>query len=185
MVWLTAMGLPTVMVVCLLWVIFVNGITVFWPKPVYQLELDANSTHRVSAETNVFAGAITMDREITGADDGTREYQFFVGNKDIYGFMYKFVPQADLVESDRTKLTQPKDIMVAERLEYGNAIFYPVSMQPSPTRCFGPRPRDFTTKLYALVEECNERRAKYTALAKKTSAASITPSGKLIFRSRR
>ena len=74
MVWLTAMGLAlgTVMVVCLLWVIFVNGITVFWPKPVYQLELDANSTHRVSAETNVFAGAITMDREITGADDGTR-----------------------------------------------------------------------------------------------------------------
>ena len=94
MVWLTAMGLAlgTVMVVCLLWVIFVNGITVFWPKPVYQLELDANSTHRVSAETNVFAGAISMDREITGTDDGTREYQFFVGNKDIYGLIYKLVP---------------------------------------------------------------------------------------------
>ena len=169
MVWLTAMGLAlgTVMVVCLLWVIFVNGITVFWPKPVYQLELDANSTHRVSAETNVFAGAISMDREITGADDGTREYQFFVGNKDIYGFMYKFVPQADLVESGRTKLTQPKDIMVAERLEYGNAIFYPVSMQLGTNEVLRAETPDFTTKLYALVEECNERRAKYTALEKK------------------
>ena len=106
------------------------------------------------------------------ADDGTREYQFFVGNKDIYGFMYKFVPQADLVESDRTKLTQPKDIMVAERLEYGNAIFYPVSMQLGTNEVLRAETPDFTTKLYALVEECNERRAKYTAL-KKTSAASI------------
>ena len=81
--------------------------------------------------------------------------------------MYKFVPQADLVESDRTKLTQPKDIMVAERLEYGNAIFYPVSMQLGTNEVLRAETPDFTTKLYALVEECNERRAKYTALEKK------------------
>ena len=62
---------------------------------------------------------------------------------------------------------RPKDIMVAERLEYGNAIFYPVSMQLGTNEVLRAETPDFTTKLYALVEECNERRAKYTALEKK------------------
>ena len=124
MVWLTGMGLAlgTVMVVYLLWVIFANGITVFWPKPVQLVQLKADSVFKIG-QTNQIAGAITINREISGRDDGKREFQFFVGNKDSYGFMYKFIPQDDVKE-----LSLPKNIMVAERLEYGNAIFFPVQL---------------------------------------------------------
>ena len=52
------------MVVYLLWVIFTNGIAVFWPKPVYEVHLSEDSPSMISNSTT-FYGSITMDREKT------------------------------------------------------------------------------------------------------------------------
>ena len=163
MVWLTGMGLAlgTVMVVYLLWVIFANGITVFWPKPVQLVQLKADSVFKIG-QTNQIAGAISINREISGQDDGKREFQFFVGNKDSYGFMYKFIPQDDVEE-----LLLPKNIMVAERLEYGNAIFFPVQLNLGTNKVVTSGEPSFVAEIHRVVEECNARREEYTELEKK------------------
>ena len=59
------------MVAYLLWVIFANGITVFWPKPVQLVQLKADSVFKIG-QTNQIAGAITINREISDRDDGKR-----------------------------------------------------------------------------------------------------------------
>jgi len=163
MVWLTGMGLTlgTVMVVVLLSVIIANGITVFWPKQVQMIQLNEGSSFKIG-QTNMIAGAIAMDREIPGQDEGKREYQFFVGNKDAYGFMYKFIPQNDV-----KSMTLPKNIMVAERLEYGNAIFFPVQLNLGTNQVVKADEKNFMSELHRVVNECNNRRAQYTDLEKK------------------
>ena len=125
MVWLTGMGLAlgAVMVAYLFFGSYSpTASPTFCPKPVQLVQLKADSVFKIG-QTNQIAGAITLNREISDRDDGKREFQFFVGNKDSYGFMYKFIPQDDVKE-----LSLPKNIMVAERLEYGNAIFFPVQL---------------------------------------------------------
>ncbi len=48
------------------------------------------------------------------------ELQFFVGNRDAYGFGFRYVD-----ESEIKKRSFPADILVAERVEYGDLIGYP------------------------------------------------------------
>ena len=61
---MTSMGLVVGLLwwVYLLWVIFTNGIAVFWPKPVYEVHLSEDSPSMISNSTT-FYGSITMDRE--------------------------------------------------------------------------------------------------------------------------
>lgn len=156
------------MVVYLLWVIFTNGIAVFWPKPVYEVHLSEDSPSKIS-NSKTFYGSITMDREklsasINGVAQNlsSREYQFFTGNKDLHGFMYNFISADQVVEM------KPRiGILVGERLEYGSALFTPVRMEFAEGEVMQASNPIFTEQLHKLVKEGNKRREEYTSIEKK------------------
>jgi phosphate transport system permease protein len=170
LVWLTSMGLVLgiSMVVYLLSVIFCNGVTVFWPKAVHEVRLKESGPENIGGEKTFF-GIVTMEREklsagLSGGDaEGIHEeYQFFTGNKDIYSFMYKFVSK-DQVESMAT----PGDILVGERLEYGNALFRPLQIEYADGKTIPALDPGFTQTLHQLLDEGNKRRAEYTKIEKR------------------
>jgi phosphate transport system permease protein len=121
LVWLCSAGLAlgVLMVVSLLGLIFWEGITVFWPKAVVQITLSEDSPAKLGAEPTI-AGVVVKKQ--TNVRKGTEEWQLLTGNKDAYGAMFKYV-DVDQFQS----LEKPSGIVVAERMEYGNSIFFPVA----------------------------------------------------------
>jgi phosphate transport system permease protein len=162
-VWVTSMGLGVglTMIVFLLGMIVYNGLEVFWPKPVVRLELKAGSNAGLN-NAPAFGGEIvkTQEKAVQAlADDGSplppqREYQFFVGNKEVYGFGYKFIDNAEIVAE-----TRPTDVVVAERLEYGNAIFVPKEFRLADGSVIAAADAAFGRTFDRLVKEGNARRA--------------------------
>lgn len=166
-VWLTAMGLAAgiLMVVSIMGLIFWKGVTVFWPKPVAVVQLVENSQAGFKGST-VFAGAIVDEREKLSRDPVTQEYKdeysFFIGNKDIYGQMYFYV-DTDQIAS----LEYPESIMVAERMEYGHAIFYPQSLTLAQGDIIKANASEFKARLQERLQVVAERRERITYLEKK------------------
>ncbi len=164
MVWITSMGLALglTMIVFLLGMIVYNGLEVFWPKPVVQLELKEGSTAGLS-NAPVFAGQIvkSQDKAVQKqAKSGApatphQEYQLFVGNKDVYGFGYKFIDHSEILAQ-----TRPTDVVVAERLEYGNAIFVSRELQLADGTVLAADSPKFDETLHALIKESNQRRSE-------------------------
>ncbi|MCW5547609.1 MAG: phosphate ABC transporter permease PstA [Opitutaceae bacterium] len=162
-VWVTSMGLGVglTMIVFLLGMILWNGLEVFWPKPVVQLELRPGSTAGLN-NAPVFGGEIVKSQvkavQALAADGSPlppqREYQLFVGNKDVYGFGYKFIDEAEIAARSR-----PADVIVAERLEYGNAIFRPRELRLADGSVLPASAPAFDDVLAGLVRQGNERRA--------------------------
>ena len=163
-VWVTSMGLGVglTMIVFLLGMILWNGLEVFWPKPVVQLELRPGSTAGLN-NAPVFGGEIVKSQikavqvradADAGDEPPQREYQLFVGNKDIYGFGYKFIDHAEIAGESR-----PADVIVAERLEYGNAIFRPKELRLADGTVLPAAATAFDRTLAGLVRESNDRRA--------------------------
>jgi len=169
LVWLTSMGLiiGVTMVLYLLWIITVNGVTVFWPKPVYEIQLKEDSTEHVGGAKNFF-GVITMERgklsaEISGeGNDSTQEYQFFTGNKDLYDFMYKFISKEQV-----EKMHKPEEVLVGERLEYGSALFLPVRLELPEGKMIEKSDGNFMATLQKYLKEGNHRREEFTSIEKK------------------
>jgi phosphate transport system permease protein len=161
-VWVTSMGLAVglTMIVFLLGMILYNGLEVFWPKPVAQLELREGSEAGIR-NAPVFGGELVKSQEkrvlALGADGEplppAREFQLFVGNKDAYGFSYKYI---DALEVER--MSYPEDVMVAERLEYGNAIFRPRSIRLADGTEMAASAASFLGTFEHLIEEASERR---------------------------
>jgi phosphate transport system permease protein len=121
LVWLCSAGLAlgVLMVVSLLGLIFWEGITVFWPKSVVQITLKENSQAKLGQERTIAGVVVKKQRN---SRNGTEEWQLLTGNKDAYGAMFKYVDTADFVSVEN-----PEGIVVAERMEYGNSIFFPVA----------------------------------------------------------
>ena len=170
-VWLTSWGLALgiAMVVFLLLVIIQNGLSVFWPKEVAKVQLVENSPEIVGS-SEVFYGTITMERtKLSAKQDSSvdpesismQEYQFFTGNKDFYGLMYRFVTK-DQVAS----INYPEDILVGERLSYGNAIFTPVKIEYPDGKTIHAKEESFSKTLHKLIKEGNKRRKEYTRIEK-------------------
>ena len=121
LVWLCSAGLAlgVLMIVFLLGLIFWEGVTVFWPKPVVELRLKQDSP-LLLGEHPAIAGIVV--RKQHNIHQGSDEWQLKIGNKDAYGAMFKYINKDDVLE-----VTKPSGIVVAERMEYGNSIFYPVA----------------------------------------------------------
>lgn len=161
-VWVTSMGLGVglTMIVFLLGMIAYNGLEVFWPKPVVRLELREGSTAGLN-RAPAFAGEIiktqakaVQDASAAGAAlPPQREYQLFVGNKEVYGFGYKYIDNTEIVGE-----TTPTDIVVAERLEYGNAIFVPKEFKLADGTVITAADPGFNATFERLVKEGNNRR---------------------------
>ena len=158
-VWVTSMGLAIglVMIVFLLGMIIYNGLEVFWPKPVARLELREGSQAGIGG-SQVFAGEIvkTQTKKVAAVGSDAppgQEYQLFVGNKDAYGFTFKYI-DADQISA----ITYPKNLIVAERMEYGRAIFEPVELRINDGSVITAEQPAFYPTLEKLISQANERR---------------------------
>jgi len=123
LVWLTAMGLSIglVMVAGLLLLILCNGISVFWPRTLVEY---AVTDHGVT--TRWLGTEVKHQVKSTGTGSET---QIYTGNKDAYP-PFRFVDDAAIAEHH-----VPLDAMLIERLQYGNAIGYPVELRTSWSAC--------------------------------------------------
>ncbi|MDG2168290.1 MAG: phosphate ABC transporter permease PstA [Opitutales bacterium] len=161
-VWFSSLGLALglVMIVALLGIIAYNGISVFWPKRVVQLELDTSKVEGLGNRSAI-AGVITSqqnksgNKSLTNPTEPVEEWQLFVGNKDQFGFSYKYFDQSAIQE-----VSQPEGLLILERAEYGNAIAYPVSITYANGDTVLADDPHFKSSLKALIQECHDRREK-------------------------
>src|SRR5262245_31834423 len=147
-VWFTSMGLAIglIMVVFLLFLIISNGIKVFWP--------DETAVIKLKDGTSI-AGNILRKQERMGSRGSAsvqHEMQLFIGNKDIYGLRFKFIDEKDVVETK-----YPKEIMEIERLEYGDAIVLPKTLDIKGNQSITSSDPQFNNKLESEVKEVRAR----------------------------
>ncbi len=173
LVWFTGMGLGVgiLLIVGLLAVIVKNGLSMFWPDTIYEVELVEGSTAGPRNGED-FAGAIALERlkrlQEKGEEGLSREYQFFAGNKDAYGQMYHFV-DADAIVSDEAgqpRFTPVEGIVQLERIEFGDALGYPVAVELEDGSTITD-PDELRAALFATIEASNERYQTYTRIEKK------------------
>jgi phosphate transport system permease protein len=161
-VWLTSMGLAfgLLMSVGLITLILVRGVEVFWPKKVALVELAADS-EALLGESRLLAGEIVLEREAGAVGDRHSEIQLFLGNKDAYGFAFRFLRADDI-----TATSYPEELITAERMEYGDAIFYPGEIRTAAGTVIPATDAAFPASLRSLVDEGNERRDEIKAIEK-------------------
>lgn len=154
-VWLTGMGLAMALTMAafLLWVIISNGLAVFWPKHITEF------TIKEGDKTTVVAGAVVSRKLNVSNEPGktqVSEVQLFTGNKDIYKNAFRFIDEATIINESR-----PLEIVEIERLEYGNAIGYPVALKirgaDKKIESIPAEDSRFEPELNRLVAEANAR----------------------------
>lgn len=146
LVWLTAMGLSVglAMIVALLAVIVVQGVSVFWPKRVHAIKLHDGTT---------LLGEILKTRE--RRDGQGEELQVFVGNRDSWGNAFRWIDRRAIAD-----LEQPSGVIEVERVEYGDAIGYPVRLLLADGSALDADDPAFRPRIAELVREVVERRAE-------------------------
>jgi phosphate transport system permease protein len=162
-VWVTGMGLAVglVMVALLLVIIVSNGVSVFWPKRVALVTLEEGAEYRGSRQV---AGVVMLEQardardlspEQLASDDprDRREKQLFIGNRDVYGEAFRFLRLGAIAE-----LSYPKDIALAERMEWGNAIFWPLRLELRDGGFIASDDAGFRDALARTLGEVNARR---------------------------
>jgi phosphate transport system permease protein len=151
-VWVTAMGLTVglAMIVYLLGLILVNGYASFWPGRVVQVELTAASQARLN-NAGLLAGGLIKRQHTTHL--GQREWQLFIGNKDVYGLGFRYINESEIV-----RVSYPPELMTIERLEYGDAIGVPLALELHGEGVLPATQAQFQDRLQALVADVNRRR---------------------------
>jgi len=106
-VWFSGTLLATclAMIICLVGFIVSKGMGYFWPSPLVQIQ---------TSEGPVL-GEITGHEPARGEE--TEKLQLRVGNRDIYGQDFRWIPSLGLGAPE-----YPKDALLIERLEYGPFI---------------------------------------------------------------
>lgn len=158
-VWISSMGLfaGLAMVFALLVLILTQGLSVFWTAPVIRIELKPDSSLKLGPEPFV-DGEITkiQNRKGLAADaPPEREIQLFIGNRDAYGASFKYFP-ADQVLSMAT----PRDVVLVERMEYGDAIGTFQSLRLADGRVLDATDPAFLSSLGKETAAATSRRAE-------------------------
>ena len=160
-VWLTATGLNIglFMIIGLLALIAWHGLSVFWPAPVSEFVL---VTEKDGAPEKL-AGIITKRQARRSAATGQeiQEIQVFTGNRDAYGLAFRYLDQSSVAST-----SEPADLFVAERSEYGKAIFTPVRIELAGGKSVAFSDTGFLSEFERLVRAGNERREEIMALEK-------------------
>jgi phosphate transport system permease protein len=165
-VWFSSMGLTIglIMVACLLIVIISHGIGVFWPDEVAQIQLKKGSSAALG-DSQYLAGRIVEKREkaVKNLDlkESNAEWQLFIGNKDVYGLAFRFVDYKSI-----EKVTYPRDLISIERLEYGDAIGIPKSLQIKGQQPVQYPGQNFMSKLETVVGKDTDRREEIEEIEK-------------------
>jgi phosphate transport system permease protein len=170
-VWLTAMGLSLglLMVVGLLGIIVSNGLPVFWPSKIVEIQLKPGVKNPLPNSGQSLTGEIVQTREkripILGADgskiEDQREVQIFVGNKDVNGSGFAFINNADI-----SSISEPREIYRLERMEYGIAFAYPRALQLADGSSLPANSPEFTLALTRLDAESAARRQEIEQIEK-------------------
>ncbi len=173
-VWFTGLGLSVgvILIAGLLLVIVRNGLAVFWPAPVHTIRLIGDSSAGPTGG-KTFAGSVTLKRlkrlqDPSGTGHAT-EFQFFTGNKEVYGQMYHFVDTTQIVPgADGGPMLEPAPgIVQLERSEFGDAVGYPEAiLREDGSRVDAVDP-GFRELLFSSIDESNQRRKDYTRIEKK------------------
>ncbi len=122
MVWFTAMGLSLgiLMITGLLALIAYRGLEVFWPKRVAEITIQP-----ATGTQEKLLGEIVLKRDKKIQENGrNREWQLFLGNRDILGQAFRFIDEKDI-----QSVEFPQEAVVVERLEFGDAIGFPVEQK--------------------------------------------------------
>ncbi len=156
-IWLTALGLTAGigMIAFLLGLILVNGVAVLWPKTIIQFK------HQPDGK--ILAGEIRKHQIRRDSATGSiiDEYLLFLGNKDATGSAFRYIDAHAIQE-----ITEPKDILIAERIEYGDSIFYPVSIKTPQGNVIPATDATFLPTLHASIHEGNQRRSQIASIEK-------------------
>lgn len=142
------------MIIGLFSLIVVRGLHVFWPKNIatYHLKEDAKSKMGPNAVLSAIE-VKKVQKKLAGAEEGPAEFQIFIGNKDVYGLPFKFLPEAEIA-----RIEYEKDVMIVERLEYGDAILKPVELMLEDGTRIKAGSKNFIEKLHEAVEIGTDRR---------------------------
>lgn len=162
-VWLSSMGLAVgvLMVAGLLGLIIRNGLAVFWPKPVIEIELAEGSRFALRG-TNVIGGAVAgvrtkvMQRTVADGDAARhvqKEWHLLIGNKDVYGASFRYVDLDAAVAVRR-----PERAIRVERMEYGPALGLPAALREADGTELAADDPAFDAALHAAVRDAAARR---------------------------
>ena len=150
-VWLTAAGLAVglMMIAGLLLLITVNGLRVFWPDRVMEYTIREAGGREVQV-----SGIPLRDPPRRSAIPGSvpDDFQVFTGNKDVYRLGFRYF-QTDSV----IKVEEPKGLRMAERLEYGRALFYPVKLKLEDGTEVSASTEGFDVRVRELIREARGR----------------------------
>lgn len=162
-VWISSVGLSIglLMVVGLLGLIIKQGISVFWPADVLQIALKSGVSNGID-ESGLVGGNIVKKQERRSHGVGEKEWQIFTGNRDAYGFSYKYVNALEV-----EKVEKPKDLMVIERMEYGDAIGFPVALEMKDGTRIEAADSAFAKRFEAAVGEAGKRQHEIERIEKK------------------
>jgi phosphate transport system permease protein len=174
LVWLCSagLGLGLLMVFGLLLVITVNGVEVFWPKRIVQIEIGPGSAFKFMGSKTLIGEIVkrqakiitdVKEREAAAAAGKTPiEVQLYVGNKDVYGASFVYLDQDWIART-----SSPRDVLRMERIEYGTAIGYPVAITSKNGERLDAGNPGFNARMHALVQEVNARRDQIHRIERK------------------
>jgi len=164
-VWVTGMGLTIglVMIFFLLGLILRNGIGVFWPQRVAEITFREDRDTRFRGDLRTL-GVILLEQERDTRDltpeqiaspypEDRREKQLFIGNRDVFGQSFSYFNVGN-IESIR----YPDNVVRAERLEWGDALFFPIRLHNADGEAWDADSPEFDDKLSRIVQEVSDRR---------------------------
>lgn len=123
-IWATAGGIAIALVAVLgvLWLTAARGLLHFWPATVTEttyVEKDGSKIRLIGEikeqEEVAVRRLIESGFKIESTDKFTTRYLLKLGNRDVYGFDFKWYPAPLLSE-----FTYPQDLIAVERREWGN-----------------------------------------------------------------
>lgn len=173
LVWLSSVGLALglLMVFGLLGIIIYNGVGVFWPRRAVQISIRADSPQKFM-EGKTIIGEVAKRQEKIIQDIATREaaiakgvtpeeWQIYVGNKDVFGQNFVYIDKDAMAET-----TYPKDLLKMERVEYGDAFGYPVTLKFKDGSGLPVSDPSFFSRLQELTKVARDRRLAISHIEK-------------------
>lgn len=159
-VWMTSMGLSVgiVMIVGLLLLIVYRGSDIFWPERVALIEVDPSVD-----SSGIILGEIRLkgQQKATTANGEVVEWQLFRGNRDAFGETFIYVPKQAI-----QKVSYPEDVMVIDRMEYGPAVGYALSIKLAGNEVITSDDPGFISRLRSEVDETTSRWKRINKLEK-------------------
>jgi phosphate transport system permease protein len=157
------------MILLLLALVMYNGVCVFWPRNVALIEFadDGNTRFRngtfamgvITVEQDRDVRDLTPEQRESPDPADRREKQLFMGNRDAFGQSFAYFSAGDI-----ERVSYPENVIRAERMEWGDAIFFPVRLEQRVGDIIEAGDPAFDTTLHKLVDEVDARRAAITRI---------------------